>query len=109
MTWTPRERVLAAIAHEQPDRVPIDLASTGSSSIVIDAYDRLKEHLGLTHETAIMSRLHHLAMPDESVLQRFGVDTRPIMAPGRRGGSGCWVDDLTYIDHFGVTYKGTVG
>jgi uroporphyrinogen decarboxylase len=48
-------------------------------------------------------------MPDESVLQRFGVDTRPIMAPGRRGGSGCWVDDLTYIDHFGVTYKGTVG
>ncbi|HCX87845.1 MAG TPA: hypothetical protein DG761_07455 [Gammaproteobacteria bacterium] len=109
MNWTPRERVLAAIAHEQPDRVPIDLASTGSSSIVIDAYNRLKEHLGLTHETVIMSRLHHLAMPDESVLQRFGIDTRPIMAPGRRGGSGRWLDDLTYIDHFGVTYKGTAG
>ncbi len=109
MTWTPRERVLAAIHHEEPDRVPIDLGGTGSSSIVIDAYDRLKKHLGLEHETAVMSKLNHLAMPDEAVLQRFGVDTRPIIAPGRRGGGGRWLDELTYIDHFGVTFKGTTG
>ncbi len=109
MTWTPRERVLAAINHEEPDRVPIDLAGTGASSIVVDAYDRLKAHLGLEHETKMMSKLNHVALPDESVLQRFGVDTRPIIAPGRRGGGGRWIDDLTYIDHFGVTYKGTVG
>ncbi len=77
MTWTPRERVLAALNHEEPDRVPIDFAGTGASSIVIDAYDRLKDYLGLQHETVMMSKLHHLAMPDESVLSRFGVDTRP--------------------------------
>ncbi len=109
MSWTPRERVLAAINHEQPDRVPIDLASTGASSIVIHAYDRLKQHLGLAHETAVMSKLNHLALPDDAVLERFGVDTRPIIAPGRRGGGGRWVDELTYIDHFGVTFKGTAG
>jgi uroporphyrinogen decarboxylase len=101
--------VLAAIAHEEPDRVPIDLAGTGASGIVLDAYERLKAHLGLEHETRMMSKLNHLALPDESVLQRFGVDTRPIIAPGRRGAGGRWVDDLTYIDHFGVTFKGTVG
>ena len=107
MTWTPRERVLAALNHEEPDRVPIDLGGTGASSIVIQAYERLKAHLGLVHETTVLSKINYLAMPDESVLQRFGVDTRPLMAPGRRGGSGRWLDELTYIDHFGVTYKST--
>ena len=107
MTWTPRERVLAALNHEEPDRVPIDFAGTGASSIVIDAYDRLKDYLGLQHETVMMSKLHHLAMPDESVLSRFGVDTRPIFASSLRGGQDRWIDELTYIDHFGVTYKGT--
>ena len=107
MTWTPRERVLAALNHEEPDRVPLDFAGTGASSIVIDAYNRLKDYLELQHETELMSKLQHLAMPDESVLQRFGVDTRPIMAPGRRGGGGRWLDELTYVDHFGVTFKGT--
>ncbi|MDP6137819.1 MAG: hypothetical protein QGI25_16125, partial [Arenicellales bacterium] len=107
MTWTPRERVLAALNHEEPDRVPIDLGGTGASSIVIQAYERLKAHLGLEHETTVLSKINYLALPDESVLQRFGVDTRPLMAPGRRGGSGRWLDELTYIDHFGVTYKST--
>lgn len=107
MTWTPRERVLAAINHEEPDRVPIDLGSTGASSIVIEAYERLAKHLGFEHETVLMSKLNRLALPDESVLQRLGVDTRPIIAPGRRGGSGRWLDELTYIDHFGVTFKAT--
>ncbi len=109
MTWTSRERVLAAINHEEPDRVPIDLGGTGASSIVVDAYDRLKQHLGFEHETVMLSKLHRLVLPDESVLQRFGVDVRPIVARGHRGGSGRWVDEQTFIDHFGVTFKGTVG
>ena len=107
MSWTPRERVLAAINHEEPDRVPIDLGGTFASSIVLDAYDRLKEHLGLEHETKVMSKLNQLALPDESILQRFGVDTRPIMAGQYEDGPNHWVDDLTYIDEFGVTLKGT--
>ncbi|MDP6405241.1 MAG: uroporphyrinogen decarboxylase family protein [Alphaproteobacteria bacterium] len=109
MSWTPKERVLAAINHEEPDRVPIDLGGTFASSIVLDAYDRLKQHLGLEHETQVMSKLNQLALPDESVLQRFGVDTRPIMAGQYEDGPNHWVDDLTYIDEFGVTLKGTTG
>ena len=41
---THRERVLAALSHREPDRVPIDLASTRDSSIVVEGYQRLKEH-----------------------------------------------------------------
>jgi hypothetical protein len=56
--------VLAALNHEEPDRVPIDLAGTGASGIVLDAYDRLKVHLGLEHETKIRSKLNQVADPD---------------------------------------------
>ena len=108
MTWTSRDRVLAAINHEEADRVPIDLGGTGASTIVIDAYDRLKTFLGLEHETAIRSKLNHLAEPDPMIMNRLGVDTRAINAGGYDGAVG-WVDDLTFIDHFGVTFKGTTG
>ncbi len=42
-----RERVLTALCHEQPDRVPLDLGSTVDSSIVLSGYERLKEHFGV--------------------------------------------------------------
>mgnify|MGYP006268199181 CR=1 FL=1 len=44
---TRRERVLAAIAHREPDRVPIDIGGTESSDFTAVAYNRLKAHLGL--------------------------------------------------------------
>ena len=47
MAMTSRERVCAAIRHEQPDRVPIDLGATPSSGISSMAYNRLKAHLGI--------------------------------------------------------------
>ncbi|RME42176.1 MAG: hypothetical protein D6791_18380 [Chloroflexi bacterium] len=68
-----RERVLAAIRHEEPDRVPIDVGGTGVTGINLIAYGNLKRHLGLTEgrarvfhtwiqvpelEAAIADRLH---------------------------------------------------
>jgi uroporphyrinogen decarboxylase len=45
--YSSRERVLAALRHEEPDRVPIDLGSHASSTIAVLAYMRLRAHLGL--------------------------------------------------------------
>ena len=45
---TARERVLAAIAHREPDRVPLDIGSTPSSGISAIAYNNLKKHLGIS-------------------------------------------------------------
>jgi uroporphyrinogen decarboxylase len=109
MAWSNRDRVLAAIDHEEPDRVPIDLGGSYASSIVIEAYDKLKAHLGLEHETKVMSTLHRLALPDESVLQHFDVDTRAIMPGGYQGGHVEWLDDYSYVDEFGVTLKSSRG
>jgi uroporphyrinogen decarboxylase len=43
---TSRERVLAALHHQEADRVPIDLGAMRSSGIHAIAYNRLKVHLG---------------------------------------------------------------
>ena len=38
---TPLERILATIAHEEPDCVPVDLGATPSSGISAIAYNNL--------------------------------------------------------------------
>jgi len=42
-----RERVWMSLEHKEPDRVPIDFAGTGVSTICFQAYDDLRRHLGL--------------------------------------------------------------
>ena len=43
---TSRERVLTALAHKEPDRVPLDLGSTLATGINYQAYDELLAYLG---------------------------------------------------------------
>ena len=70
-----RQRVLAAIDHRQPDRVPIDLGGTSSSGISAIAYNRLIRHLGLGGGPAkVYDVVQQLAQPDDAVLDYFGVD-----------------------------------
>jgi len=72
---TSRGRVLAAIAHREPDRVPIDQGSMHSSGITAIAYNKLKKHLGLsTGWTFVYDLVQQLAMPEPWYLDRFGVD-----------------------------------
>ena len=70
-----RERILAAIEHRQPDRVPVDLGATPSSGISAIAYANLKQHLGLHHgHTRVYDVVQQLAQPEDDILDRFGVD-----------------------------------
>jgi uroporphyrinogen decarboxylase len=70
-----RERILAAIEHKQPDRVPIDLGATPSSGISAIAYGNLKRHAGITTgQTQIYDVVQQLAQPEDVVLDRFKID-----------------------------------
>jgi uroporphyrinogen decarboxylase len=76
---TPRERIIAAIEHRQPDQVPVDLGSNPSSGISATAYHHLKQTLGLTRgHTRIYDVVQQLAQPEEAVLTRLGVDVLDI-------------------------------
>ena len=73
---TPRERVLAALDHCQPDRVPVDFGGHRSSGISAIAYARLREALGLeARPIRVYDPIQQLAVVDDDVLDRFGVDT----------------------------------
>ena len=72
---TPRERILAAIEHRQPDKVPVDLGATPSSGFSAIAYGNLKQHLGITQgATRLYDVVQQLAQPEDFILDRFGVD-----------------------------------
>lgn len=72
---TGRERVLAAIAHKEADRVPIDQGSMRSTGIMAVAYNRLKEHLAIDGPpTFLYDLIQQLAQPDDWYLERYHVD-----------------------------------
>ena len=72
---TSRERVLAAIEHREPDKVPVDMGATPSSGISAIAYGRLTNYLGMQNSrTRIYDVVQELAQPEEEVLQRLHID-----------------------------------
>ena len=72
---TSRERILAAIEHREPDRVPIDLGATPSSGISAIAYGRLNRHLGYGQsQTQVYDVVQQLAQPEDAILERFHID-----------------------------------
>lgn len=72
---TPRERVLAAVTRREPDRIPVDLGSTGSSGISGIAYARVRELLGIRQgHVDVYDVVQQVAQPEDWALDRFGVD-----------------------------------
>jgi len=64
-----------ALAHEEPDRVPIGWGYT-FCTIEEPAYESLKTYLNVKKPTKRLIRLH--VTPDEEIMQRFKVDTRHV-------------------------------
>ena len=72
---TSRERVLAALNHTEPDRVPVDLGGHRSSGIAAIAYHHLRNFLKLPEKPVrVYDMVQQLAIVDEDVLDLFGVD-----------------------------------
>jgi uroporphyrinogen decarboxylase len=83
-----RERILAAINHQQPDRVPIDVGGTRQSGIAATTYHELKQRLGLSTPTRVFDVYQMLAEVERPVMERLGSDViglyRPQVAFGIR-------------------------
>ncbi|MCX7721816.1 MAG: hypothetical protein N2379_01980 [Verrucomicrobiae bacterium] len=108
---TPRERVLTALEHSVPDRVPIDFGG-GQTGIHRLAYQKLIRHLGLVERVETADLVQQLAQPSEAVLERLHVDTRYVWA-ACPGGLMSQVNQdcvsvggqLEFTDEFGVTWS----
>jgi uroporphyrinogen decarboxylase len=80
-----RQRFKLAIAHKQPDRVPIDYWATSEVNA------KLLKHFGLSSQ--------------EQLLQHFGVDFRYIEGPKYVGPEPTIRRDGSKEDHFGVVRR----
>ena len=110
-TMSSRQRVLAALNHQVPDRLPIDLGGN-QTGIHKFAYQAVARFLGMDDSVVIMDAVQQLARPSEALLERFHVDTRYIAAGAaadfqggivQRQRDGRTWHDLT--DEFGVTWS----
>ena len=71
-----RQRVLAAIAHREPDGIPVDLGATPSSGISAIAYDHLLRSLPLKdRRNWVYDVVQQVAQPSAEVLDYFRIDT----------------------------------
>jgi len=107
---TSRERIMLALNHQEPDRVPLDLGgSPGNTGIAKKAHAHLLEHLGIQGEEAeVYDVFQQLVKPDEQVLQKFDVDVIGI----RSTSPASWKLNITedrdnyyYTDEWGIKLK----
>jgi len=72
---TSRERVLAAVNHQEPDRVPLDLGGTRCTSINPKTYAGAKELLGIPGPTRVLDVWQMLAWVEQPFVEKVGIDT----------------------------------
>ncbi len=98
---THRERVLAALQHKEPDRVPVDLGGTESSGMTAAAYNHLKRFLRLAEGGRVFEPYQHVALIEDDLKDRFGLAAYPVIFEPRRwradhlpDGSPCELPEL---------------
>ena len=106
---TSRERVLTALMHEEPDRVPIDFGGTTASTIVVPAYEKLKQFLGLKHETRLRAARAQTVIPDDSILDHFRIDTQAMVLGDFSGRRAREIGPDAIVDAWGTTWKKAPG
>ena len=107
-----RERILKTLNHEEPDRVPFDLAGSTWTGITNTAYQNLRAHLGLDPlEPEWSDVIQQIVIPEEKILDELGVDTRgvfPITSHNDdvysklkdRGEYWEYSDEWSFVHHF---------
>ena len=99
MLLTPRERVVKAINHQEPDRVPIDL------NPLYDFYLRLKAHLGFEIEEKVSHNLAMEVIPHPDVLMKLGIDIISVKLGSVKALAKQERADGLVQDEWGVLYR----
>ncbi|WP_409967993.1 uroporphyrinogen decarboxylase family protein [Bengtsoniella intestinalis] len=105
----PRERVWTTLNHQEPDRIPVDFASTHITGMHQEAYKSIALPMGLPVGKMNFQRSGTAEIAEE-VLQKIGSDVRGVW-PNKLG-EGHWAvkqwhqDNAHYIlDEWGATWK----
>lgn len=102
---TPRQRVQSALAHEEPDTVPLALGG-GPYGLVDDLYLRLVKHLDLGEPVPPFRTGHSISYMDDRLLEKLGTDLRycwPGLLPNSPVIRG--EDADTFYDSYGQVWR----
>jgi len=74
-----RQRVLAAIDHKEPDKIPIDLGGTICSTISATANKKLKKYMNIDEDGELITHpLLDVVLPLPEILEMFETDCRTV-------------------------------
>ena len=104
-----RQRLLTALSHQEPDRIPLDLGSTQVTGIHAVAYRNLRSVFGLpTVDVKFSDSIQQLSSPDQDLITKLGVDVRGLFPLNSHNwqikeedGSDYWM----YHDEWGITHR----
>jgi len=102
---TPRQRVITAMSHEEPDIVPTALGG-GSYGIVDDLYFRLLKFFDLGKPVPPFRVGHNISFMDDRIFEKLGTDIRycwPGLLPNSPVIPG--ENEETFYDYYGQVWK----
>ena len=103
-----RDRLLAALNHQEPDRVPLDLGATQVTGIHTVAYRNLRAFMGLPPvEPQLCDVIQQLAFPDDDLLKQLGVDVCGLFPLNSHNWNIVNIDadeSWLYTDEWGITH-----
>lgn len=104
---TSRERILAALEHREPDRIPLDLGATIASTMTEPAHQRLRAHFSMDCAAAprVFSRRSGTVIPDEAILERFHADCRAVLLGDPDRSPERMLDDGSILDEWSVVWS----
>ena len=74
-----RERVLCALDHRQPDRLPVDFGGTTVSGIHVSVVAGLREHFGLAKKPVkVIDVFQMLGEIEDDLKEILGIDTEGV-------------------------------
>ncbi len=104
-----RQRLLKALKHQEPDRVPFDLSSTAVTGIHHVAYRRLRRALGLADkEPVIWHLMQQLAWVDDDVHEALQTDAKGLRPKPPSSWTLRFTEDADYVyytDEWGIVRR----
>lgn len=83
--------MLASIAHREPDKVPVDIGGTPSSSISAIAYNNLANYCNFSDKTNnIYDIVEQVTQPSDEFIDRFNIDVIDVGRTFNKSSDDCY-------------------
>src|SRR3972149_9183290 len=99
-----RERVVIALSHQEPDKVPIDIGEGRQTSIYVEPYVKTMQALGFGAPEIVASPRGVVDRFDERFLQKLEIDFRRVAVRGIPEDQVA-ESDGTFSDEWGIRWK----